>query len=649
MLKGYKIKKGKNDFLDPEEILLDSQIHQKAEDDFLAGQKIEKPLTKKTTIFFISILAVVFGLILTRVFWLQLIEGEKYKAMAQDNQLHAVPIPGPRGLIYDKNGVVLAQNKATYDVLINFSLLGDTEEVRQNKIEGLKNIIGYLPQDLSESDIGVFLKIPPSQNIVFRSNFDHQQMLALQSNLTGLEGIFIEESSLRDYPVGSSMAHVLGYLGQINEEEKDKYSNYFLIEKVGKSGLEAWYESVLRGEPGVKKYLSNSLLQKNDLPIEEEGVPGYNLLLNIDSQLQKKVFDSLNKYYTRLKTNSKGISGAAAVVLNPQNGGVLALVSLPAFNGNDIMGGLSQDEFKNLFQNSEKPLFNRVIAGQYPTGSIIKPIVAAAALQEEIISPEKRVDDMGGVLALANPYSPGVVYYFRDWAVHGVVDLYSAIAKSCNIYFYMLGGGYQDQEGLGIERIIKYFKGFGLGSRNNIDLPGEKPGLVPSPEWKEEVKGESWYIGDTYHISIGQGDFLATPLQMATAISAIANGGLIYQPQVVDKIIDMNDNVVNDISPQTIISKPVQENYLAEVRRGMRQAVQEGSAVSLSSLPVEVAGKTGTAQLGGTKQTHAWFAGFAPFQNPEMVIVVLVEGGGEGHAAAVPVAKEIIDWYFSNK
>jgi penicillin-binding protein 2 len=292
-------------------------------------------------------------------------------------------------------------------------------------------------------------------------------------------------------------------------------------------------------------------------------------------------------------------------------------------------------------------LYNRAISGLYPPGSTIKPIVAAAGLQEGVITPQTIIHDTGAI-DVPHKYNPNIVYHFVGWnkAGLGPVNLFSALALSSDIYFYYVGGGYKEFQGLGVENLIKYYKNFGLGEKLGIDLPGEASGIIPTPEWKETTKHEEWYLGDTYHISIGQGDLLVTPLQVAAWTACIASNGKLFRPFLVKKIIDNNGNVMQESKGDIIREGFIKNEYIELVKKGMRETVLSGSAQSLSSLPYEIAGKTGTAQHGGSDKTHAWFAGFAPYDHPKVVILVLVEDGGEGSKVAVPIAGKILDWYF---
>jgi penicillin-binding protein 2 len=337
---------------------------------------------------------------------------------------------------------------------------------------------------------------------------------------------------------------------------------------------------------------------------------------------------------------------AAIVAMDPRNGQVLALLSFPEFDSNVFEQGAYDNERKKILNDQNEPLFNRALSGQYPSGSVIKPVIGAAALQEGVVTPNTIVQDNGSIV-IVNPYSPGVVYTFPDWKTHGAVNIYSAIAQSCDIYFYTIGGGYGNIEGLGVDRIKKYLNLFGFGQKTGIDLPGEQPGLVPDETWKKKAKNEPWYIGDTYHLSIGQGDLLVTPLQMASAISAIANGGKLYAPYLVDKIVDSDKNSIKVFEPELIRENFIDQKNLEAIRKGMRETVVSGSGRLLADLPVETAGKTGTAQVAGQKRENAWFVAFAPYENPEIALSIVFEGAGEGSSVAAPLARDILNWYFT--
>ena len=341
--------------------------------------------------------------------------------------------------------------------------------------------------------------------------------------------------------------------------------------------------------------------------------------------------DFIKKITEVLKSQLQKINHrkAAVVAQDPQTGEILALVSLPGFDNNIFNDPKEYAmQLNSVLQDKDQPLFNRVISGEYPSGSTIKPMMAIAALEEKIISRWTSILSLGGIKIN--------VWYYPDWKAggHGKTTVTKALSESVNTFFYYIGGGYKDFKGLGLEKITKYAKKFGFGKMLGVDLPGEAEGFLPSREWKKQVKNEDWYIGDTYHLSIGQGDLLVTPLQINNLTSIIANNGIFYKPKlVVGKAEIIKQDFIN------------QEN-ISIIKQGLRQAVTSGSARYLNDLPFTSAGKTGTAQVGGGKDPHAWFTVFAPYENPEIVLTILIENGGGGDKTAVPVAKEILKWYF---
>ncbi|PJE57682.1 MAG: hypothetical protein COU82_00795, partial [Candidatus Portnoybacteria bacterium CG10_big_fil_rev_8_21_14_0_10_38_18] len=386
----------------------------------------------------------------------------------------------------------------------------------------------------------------------------------------------------------------------------------------------------LRGSYGEELVEIDSLGKFQKVLAVKEPTSGKDIVLSVDAGLQKEIYDVL-----KAKLNTLNTSKAAAVAVNPQNGKILALVSFPSFDNNEFVRVLPPELFNRIIQDKNEPLLNRAIMGLYPPGSTIKPLLASAVLQEGIISPNKQIN-CPGYISVIDKYNPNVIWTYNDWKAHGPTDMIKAIAESCDVYFYTVVGGYGEIEGLGIENIEKYLGLFGWSQILGIDLPGEKSGFIPSPSWKKEVRNEDWYTGDTYNCSIGQGDITVTPLELTMAIASIANGGKIFRPQL-----------LNDKEPEIINQNFIKPEFLEIVRKGMREAVVSGSARSLADLSVKTAGKTGTAQVSKTKNPHAWFTVFAPYENPEIVLTILVENGGEGSSTALPVAKEILSWYFN--
>ena len=363
-------------------------------------------------------------------------------------------------------------------------------------------------------------------------------------------------------------------------------------------------------------------------------ISGSDLFLNIDEELQKRLYDSLSANLEKTDTKT-----AAAVAIDPRTGGVLAMISLPSYDNNLFAQGISNSDYQTLVQDKNLPLLNRTINGEYPPGSTIKPAVAAAALAEGTITPDTIIQGMGGRINIGG-------FSFGDWKAHGPSDVRTAIAESNDIFFYTIGGGYGPIQGLGMDRMKKYENMFGFGKATGIDLSGESIGLIPSEQWKLDKIGERWYIGDSYHCAIGQGFVLATPLQLADYTAAIANGGTLYQPRIVNSI-KSGDGKIQNIPPVILNQNFLSKDILNVVREGMRKTVTDGTAQPLKTMSVAVAAKTGTAQFGSEGKTHGWFIAFAPYDNPEIAVAILAEGGGEGYSTGVPVTKDVFDWYFS--
>lgn len=454
-----------------------------------------------------------------------------------------------------------------------------------------------------------------------------------------------ERNFSRYYLDSFHFSPILGYIREASKEEIESDPSYYALgDWIGKEGLEKEYEKYLRGKKGLREKIVDVFDKILSDEITKEPEQGNNLILNIDAALQKKIYEEIKKRV--------GNKNAAAVAITPQDGSVLALVSFPSDDNNIFSQKLSKEELERL--KKERKIYNPnwAINGLYPSGSTIKPLIAAAALEEEIITPGTHINCQGKVV-IPNPWNPSRPSIKKDWRTHGITDLKKAIAQSCNVYFFTVGGGYGDIEGLGISRIKKYLDLFYIEKELAIDLPGEKVGFVPTPEWfkkfqetKKEKERRSWSIADVYDVAIGQGFFQTTPLHLVVALSSIANKGKIYQPQIVDKITDLNRRTILDIKPKILREKFIKKENVEAVREGMRECVLSGSCRQLLTLPVTSAGKTGTAETPGGKEPHAWFVTFAPYENPEILLLLMIEHGGSGEKIAVPIAREILNWYF---
>ena len=590
----------------------------------------------------IFVLALFMAIILARVAWLQIIKGDYYYNLAEGNRIRIARIEANRGIIYDSSNRPLVRNVANFLLYFVPADLPENEQEKRSIIERLSQILGTLsPADIENILTAVKPKSLESYQPLFvTDNIEYNKAMLLYLESDKMPGVYLSNKTKREYNLSSlSLSHILGYTSKINQTELDKYgSEYLPIDYIGKTGIENFWENELKGQSGKKQIEVDALGKEKKIINQLAGADGHNLVLSIDIDLQKKLEETITNALKKSKLNK-----ACAIALDPNNGEILALVSLPSYNNNLFARGITNDEYQALVSHPDQPLFNRCTSGEYPSGSTIKPVLAAAALEEGIINENTSFISTGG-LRIGE-------WFFPDWKVggHGVTNVRKAIAESVNTFFYYIGGGYGDFVGLGIDRMVRYEKIFGLGKQTGIDIIGEAKGFLPTKDWKETIKGERWYVGDTYHAAIGQGDITVTPLQVANYTAVFANGGLLYRPHFIRQVLSSDDKIIRQVDHKPIKSNVVSSENIKIVREGMRQAVAAGSARSLASAPVAVAGKTGTAQWSSNKPNHAWFTGFAPYDKPQIVITILIEQGGEGSSVAVPIAREVLEWYFSNK
>ena len=610
--------------IEPQEVFLDNLAKKREGELGISEKKIEVPLSQKILWGFLVFNFGVILILFCKTFQLQILERDFFMAAAQNNKFISHSIEAARGVIYDNQGNQLVFNKPSFDLVLNESELPKDETEKERVLKEAEEITKGIYQ-----------------------NLDYQTLILLETKISDLPGFQIVQNPVREYKDPEIFSHLIGYTGKISSEElKENPEIYSLFDYAGKDGLEKSYEEVLRKKPGkvrLEKDTYGNLISKEIVSLSKSGD---SLVLWVDSELQKKIKESLEK--TLANTGAKK---AVGIALNPQTGGVMALVSIPSFDNNLFNKGTDPKLLNNILTDPEQPLFNRAISGLYPTGSTIKPLVASAALEENIISPSKKINCQGEII-IPNPYNPEAVTEKHDWRVHSWTDLRKAIAESCNVFFYTIGGGYGDQQGLGPSKIKKYLELFGWGGKTGIDLPNESVGLIPSPNWKKEVKKENWWDGDTYNLAIGQGDISVTPLQVATAFAAIANGGKLFKPQVVKQVVDSERNLVEEIKPEVLRENFIDPKNLQIVREGMRQAVTGenspyASSIMLNSLPVPVAAKTGTAQTPLADHYHNWVTVFAPYDNPQIVLTIMIENVAEAQVAALPVSRDVLEWYFS--
>lgn len=578
------------------------------------------------------------GALGARAGYLELGKGEEYRQQAEGNRLRIAAVPSERGVIYDRNGTLLVRNVPDFTLTVTPADVPREAEAREQLIVQLAEAVGLTPVDIEKS-----LRNYPANlasPVPIKEHLDYEQALKLDIQSGRLPGVALGAGTKREIilkPEGAkepimSLSHVIGYEGRVNEAEyaRLKASGYLPTDAIGKTGVEAFYERELRGTYGKKQIEVDAFGREQKVLAADEPVQGMDITLTIDARLQAAAETALKNSAAR-----NGLGRGSVVAMDPRSGEILALVSWPSYDANLFARGITNKEYQALLQDTNQPLFPRAVAGAFPPGSTIKTIVAAAALAEGVVSPSTTVLSTGGINFGA--------WFFPDWkgGGHGVTNVTKAIAESVNTFFYAVGGGWDRIEGLGIDRLSSWYRKFNLGARLGIDLPSEAAGFVPDSAWKERVKDEVWYIGDTYHVAIGQGDMTSTPLQVAAWTAAFANGGTIMRPHIVKQI--RSDKTITKPAPEAVVEHVVSSDVVDVVRHGMRQTVLAGSAQGLKTSFVEIAGKTGTAQWNSGKPTHAWFAGFAPYENPEIVVVVLVEAGGEGSRASAPVARDIIE------
>lgn len=589
--------------------------------------RIEWVLPRQPVRLFFVVVLLILVILLGRLIFLNVLRGGYYSEMAERNSLRSIVLAAPRGIIFDRSGKPLVKNTPSLDGLIIPASLPEDSKERERVLDTAETI--FRPESNDWREVLVRQKFRPGEAFIVKEDISQEQTIVYYSQASSLPGIGLQKSARREYINGPMFAHVLGYEGKIRKEELSDHPDYLFTDSIGKQGVERSYESVLRGSHGreIVEVDSMGRVQK------ELGIvppkPGNNITLTIDKDLSEKLYTTLADWFM-----ANDLKAGAAIAIDPRSGAIRALISYPSFDNNLFSGGIEQSAYSALISDEWKPLFNRAIGGEYPPGSTLKPVLAAAALAEHIVTPETSIESRGGI-------NVGK-FFFGDWKVHGFTDLRRAIAVSSDVYFYTLGGGYGGIGGLGMERMKQYEERFGYGAKTGVDLTGEADGFLPDPDWKERKIGERWYIGDDYNSSIGQGYITATPLQIINSIAAIANGGTLYTPHV--RSPERSD------LPFPSRSVDVSTDILRVVREGMRETVTEGTAQSLQSLPVAVAGKTGTAQYGGKESTHGWFVSFAPYENPELALIVLVEGQTkESTYHAVPITKAIYEWYFKDQ
>lgn len=669
------------------------------------------------------LITLIFGYYILRLFNLQIIRGDTYLAQADDNRTNEINLQTERGVIYDRNGVILARNIASYNVTITpANLPGDPTEVPlPGAVESVYRVLsplidvpvsnGILNDETVKlftpclTDFGITEVViiadtnAPYTPVRIACDVNEETAMIIREKANDLPGVDVEITPIRDYPTGEMTSEIIGFLGPIPAVLEEEYRDLGFVpnrDKVGYAGVEASLNDILAGRNGeriVEVDVAGKEIRDLEAPVEP--VPGNNIKLTIDTRLQAAVkaafigdLELWNRYF-----NEQRYTNGAVVAINPKTGEILALMSFPTFENNRMARLIPAYYYQQLSNDPLRPLFNHAISAEHPPGSIFKLSTAIGAINEGVISPSRSLFDPGKITVLEKyaPNDPGTPrdYVCYDDLGHGLVNYTRAIAMSCNVYFYKVGGGYpgEVEVGLGVDRLAEYAKALGYGQVTGIELPGEQDGLIPTSAWKRINLSENWSIGDTYNAAMGQGYVLSTPIQAAVSAAIIANDGVYMQPTLVYEVLDHEGNVIQPFSPKvkwdittdpviTVFNEngiPTEEKKSVEdwvvdlTQQGMRMTITEGtleryfSNFVINGRDIQIAAKTGTAEycdnvaqsrnlcVPGNWPSHAWVLAYGPYEDPEIAISVFVYNGQEGASVAGPIARKILEAYFELK
>lgn len=596
----------------------------------------ERRLFQRRTLVMLGFVVFMLGGLLARMYQLQVLEHDTYTTLSDKNRVQVQSVAPTRGLIYDRNGNLLAENRPVFSVTIVPERVADMDAT----LDQLTRLLSISEEDLERFQRRLTEPRRPYQELPLRYDLEEHEIAALAVHRHELPGVEVSAELVRYYPYGEITSHALGYVGRINREELQRIDpvNYAGTNYIGKSGIEYFYEEKLHGRVGYQHVETNARGRTLRVLERENPVPGEDLRLHLDLQLQELAY--------RLLDGRRG----AIVAIEPNTGGLLALASVPGFDANLFVTGISVAAYRELSTSHDKPLFNRALRGQYPPGSTVKPMMAIAALDSGVTTRDRVVWDPGYFQLQTGGRR------YRDWkrGGHGWVDLTDAIAESCDIYFY------DAAVRMGIDTMHDYMDQFGFGQDTSLDVSGALSGLLPSRDWKRAVRNEPWYPGDSVNMGIGQGFLLATPLQLATATAIVANRGRWSQPRLLMDVVgdDPLEAVLPEPSREDMVLKNPDDwefvvNGMAEVMHGRRGTARRAA----QGAPYRMAGKTGTAQVFSLAQDeeydeeeirerlrdHALFVGFAPLDDPKIAVAVIVENGGSGSGTAAPVARAMFD------
>lgn len=574
-------------------------------------------------------IAVIFLCLLSlRIFYMQILKGSYYKSESDGNRMRQIPVQAARGVMYDRNGKIMAGSRSAYSIILSdVNKDKDIPEIELNRLASLLNI------SASEIKEKISKNKKSFGGIVIARDVGIDVATQIEERRDEYPNFNIEVYPLRVYPLNDAGGQILGYVGEAGEEDRDSNGNtYQLGTIIGRAGLEAQFNEYLEGTNGTKLVevdaSGHPVKILNGIPVTR----GHNIRLTLDSRVQKAAEDAIKEQMITLGSSGSFATGASAVAMDPQTGAILAMVSWPSYDSNHFSQGISAKEWNSLITNPNHPMQNRTISSMYPPGSTFKVITGAAALEAHVMTPSEQIYDSGKHWVIDKRNAQGEAF--------GWIDFYQAMAKSDNVYFYEMG------RRLGIDRLAAMSRAFGLGKKTGIDLPGETEGNVASEEYKREVFNQDWYLGETFDAAIGQSYTLVTPLQMAVVYSAIANGGYRYRPYLVTRIDNFDGTPLKIYAPEVMGTVPISKTTLETIQASILGVMKkEGTGGFLfADYPIPIAGKSGTAETNGID--NGWFIAYAPYDKPEIVVVVMFEHSGFGADSAAPVVKKMMDAYF---
>ena len=662
---------------------------------------------------FLGAIGFAFLIFITRLIYLQVLEHDNWLRQANENRTETISLAPQRGVIYDRNGIVLAQNVASYNIIITPAFLPDDPgEIEQIVIE-LANLAG-VPVSKGSIDeplipcgdnlgiremVDIQTSFSPYDPVKIQCNVPRNLALAVKEKTVDWPGVGVEVEPVRDYPTGELTAAVIGYLGPLPAIQETELRALGFVpnrDKVGYGGLELYFDELLRGVPGqrvVETDVGGQVLRDIEAPVDAQ--PGQNLVLTIDTRLQQAAATILQEEIAEWNriTGTITMTSGVVIAMDPGTGEILAMVSWPTYENNRFARFIPTYYYEQLVADATHPLVNSAVGAEIPVGSVFKLVTAVGVLNEGVVTPEQMIQTPGQITVTERFFEgeTGRARNFVDWneVGFGQLNFVGGLANSSNVYFYKVGGGFQEEvpEGLGICRLGTYANAMGYGEPLGIEQPYETAGLVPDPTWKRRTQGENWSTGDTYISSVGQGFVLASPLQILMSAATIANDGVQMRPTLLREVVDGNGNVVREFEPEIrwdITTDPLIEKYenpdgigacrptgeivtvepwvIQKVQEGMRGAVQFGTlAKEFADVPIAVAGKTGTAEYCdetafsknlcqyGNWPSHAWTMAYAPYDDPEIAVIAFVYNGKEGATVAAPIVRQMIEAYFELK